>query len=144
VEIFRRDARDRGDSCVLNGLLSRLTLADLRLSVRLGCEPEERLRPQPVDITIEAEFLRVPRACESDELEETVCYDKISRALQSYCENKEFRLIEKLGLELFRIAKEIAGPEISLTLHAKKVQPPVENLRGGAIFSITENKSWSS
>jgi FolB domain-containing protein len=129
---------------VLSRLLTRLTLADLRIMVRLGCEADERARPQPVDVTLEMEFLSPPEACRTDELDKTVCYDRISRALTSHCAAREFCLVERLGFELFEVAKEIVGPQATLTLHAKKVQPPVQNLRGGAVFSVSDKKAWSS
>lgn len=125
-------------------MLSRLVLRDLRLQVKLGCEPEERRSPQPVDVTIEIGFQDLPGGCTTDELSQTACYDRLSRVLGDYCREKEFKLIERLGLELFQITKNTIGVKSALTLHAKKVKPPVDNLLGGATFSITEGDSWSS
>jgi dihydroneopterin aldolase len=111
-----------------------LRLNELVLHLRLGCEESERARPQEVRVSIEIRFSSPPAATESDRLTDTVCYARLSEALRAHCEAREYRLIERVGLDAYRVAREIAGPETALALSVHKIKPPVERLLGGAVY----------
>lgn len=111
-----------------------LRLEDIRLQVRLGCLEEERIHPQEVRLTVEFRFDQEPSFLKSDMLEETICYVKVTEALARHCEAREFKLIERVAYEAYRIAREFAGSGVTVALRAHKIRPPVEKLTGGASF----------
>lgn len=125
---------------------TNLVVRGLRLMIHLGCGAEERRNPQPVDVDLAFRFKEAPVGCETDELADTVCYAELSERLASYCEGKEFKLVESLAAQLFRVAKETLAREYSdgeLTLRVTKLHPPVPNLNGGVAFTIGEwNATW--
>lgn len=114
-------------------LKSSLKIDALVVAVHLGCTAQEREVPQEVRIHVELRFDELPRAASTDELRDSVCYAEISTAIRSYCESREFQMIEKLGFDVYRIVKEIAGSNaVAVGIH--KVRPPVESLAGGTFF----------
>ncbi len=119
-------------------LSSQLTLHGLRLPVHLGCSAEERLRPQFVRFDVTVRFSSLPEGCETDRLEQTVCYARLSEILSNVCQAREYQLIEKLGWDAFRAVREIIPTQDQLTLNVVKERPPVASLEGGASFTISE------
>lgn len=116
-----------------------LALNRLRRLVRLGCTPEERAAPQEVLFDLEIRFCALPRASETDALEDAICYAGLASALSEVCARGEFRLIERLGLEAFRAVRERTPRVAGLTLTVTKVRPPVPGLEGGASFRVQED-----
>lgn len=125
---------------------TNLMVRGLRLMVHLGCGAEERRNPQPVDLDLALKFTRPPSGCESDELEDTVCYGELSERLAAYCEGKQFKLVESLAAQLFRVAKETTNVKFRdavLSLRVTKLHPPVANLNGGVTFTIGDwDATW--
>ncbi len=114
---------------------SVLRIGDLTLNVKLGCTAEERAVPQEVRLSVEIRFPLLPSGSFSDSLDETVCYAQVSRVLKEHCETREFKLIERIGVEGYSLLKELTkhqNLEISLQVH--KVRPPVQDLQGGSHF----------
>ena len=107
-----------------------------RLEVRLGCSAEERAVPQAVDLDLAVRFPELPSACESDKLEDTVCYAELIDAARAACAGREFRLVERLAHELFAALRPLIPPGTELWLRATKLDPPVRGLAGGVAFSL--------
>jgi dihydroneopterin aldolase len=118
-----------------------LKLKELVLSVNLGCGDIERSQKQEVRTSVELRFKKKPTSMKSDHLEDTICYGKISNAIRHHCDSREFKLIERMGFEIYEVVSEILselslnqGPiELAVTVH--KVHPPVDGLLGGSYFS---------
>lgn len=127
-----------------NFSFSILKVRRLRLNVHLGCTAEEQKNLQPVDVNLTFKFEGLPTGSVSDELEETLCYDKISTLLKNKVENKYFKLVEKLAFELFAEVRNFATPNIKLWIEVIKVHPPVEDLLGGVSFSFGEFSNENS
>lgn len=106
------------------------------MRVRIGWSPEERARPQDVDLDVAIRFPALPTACETDALDDTVSYAALIGAARELCERGEYKLLERLAAELFaRLRSELpSGAE--LWLRVTKLRPPVDSLRGGASFSL--------
>src|SRR5580693_9115958 len=96
-----------------------LTINKMRLSVRLGCEKEERKTPQSVEVDIKLFYPDLTSASKSDE-GDFACYDKISRLVQALCEKKEFRLVEYLGAEIYRKIRPTLGKDIKILVKVTK------------------------
>ena len=121
-----------------NSTFHSLFISDLRLFVKLGCEEVERRTPQEVRLSIEFRFSSVPKATQTDEIGDTVCYAKVSQAIKNYCEGKEFKLIEKLALDLVFVTKDVIGNDMAMALTVHKIKPPIENLIGGTQYRIAD------
>src|SRR2546423_1880040 len=85
---------------------SRLSLNGLRLQVKLGCHREERQIPQFVRFDVQICFKSPPAGCISDQLEDTVCYARLSELTRNVCNKSEYHLIEKLGWDVYSALKE--------------------------------------
>jgi dihydroneopterin aldolase len=109
-----------------------------RLEVRLGCSAAERFAPQAVDLDLAVRFARLPEACASDDLADTVCYAALIDAAREVCAGREFHLLERLAHELFGRLRALVPPDAELWLRATKLRPPVEGLSGGVAFSLGE------
>ena len=107
-----------------------------RLEVRLGCSAAERAVPQPVDLDLAVRFSKLPAACESDELGDTVCYAALIDAARAACAGREFRLVERLAHDLFARLRPLVPPGAELWLRATKLRPPIDGLAGGVAFSL--------
>jgi dihydroneopterin aldolase len=122
-------------------MFATLKLKDLILAVRLGCGEVERAQPQEVRVSVEFRFKKNITSIKSDNIDETVCYAKAAAAIREHCESREFKLIERLGFEIYEVMGRVLSEsrslhepvEVAVTVH--KVHPPVERLEGGSWFS---------
>lgn len=57
---------------------TQLLVPQIEFPVRVGCNQEERSRPQAVEFSIRLVFAEPPPGCWTDELEHTICYGKIT------------------------------------------------------------------
>jgi glycine hydroxymethyltransferase len=113
-----------------------LGLEQLRLSVRLGCTPEERAAPQSVDVSVALHLPCAPRACCTDRLGDTVALDAVAERLRALAEAREFALIESLGARLHEALCELCPPDTLVELDLTKVAPPIAGLAGGTRLRI--------
>lgn len=116
-------------------LSSSLEIKDLIVSARLGCSAEERAVAQDVLLSFKIQFLALPKACTSDDLLDTHCYDQLSQKIRSFANSREFKLIEFLGHEIFHLVQTEVGTEKRVSIRLAKAAP-VEGLKGAAIFSV--------
>jgi 7,8-dihydroneopterin aldolase/epimerase/oxygenase len=115
-----------------------LRMHRLELDVRLGCEAEERARPQKVELDATLRFAVAPGACRSDRLDETVCYAELAGIARALVARREFRLVEHLGHEILDAFRGYVSSDVSIDVIVRKVSPPVEGLLGGVSFTIEE------
>ena len=131
----------------LKKLTSSLFLQGLEFDVHLGWPDEERKQQQKVLLDIELRFLHPPRACSTDDLADTHCYDQLAKNIMQHLSKREFRLMEHLGKELYQYIKhQFHKQEVSLNIRITK-RPPIANLRGGVSFCYGdshEGTAWSS
>ena len=116
--------------------MSLLEFRGARLSVHLGCGAEERARAQPVDLDVSVRFAELPAACESDKLEDTLCYADLIAAARARVAGREFKLVERLAHELYGALRPLVPPGAELWLRVTKLQPPVDGLSGGVSFAL--------
>jgi FolB domain-containing protein len=121
-----------------------LTVHRLNLSVRLGRWDEERVRAQPVELTIKFFFPEPPPAGMEDTAE-VMCYDRLASLLVDYVRDNTFLHIEYLAVRLFeeirahlnaQPEKEYAHARLWVRLH--KINAPIPSLTGGASFVYTD------
>ena len=106
---------------------SRLTLSPLKLSVKLGHSAEERAMAQTVEAEIKIRFATTPLACQSDALTDTLCYHQLTTALQAYCQQRTFKLIEMLTQQLYTQIKQFSPLIDALSVTVYK-NPPLSHL----------------
>jgi dihydroneopterin aldolase len=113
-----------------------LFLKDLMLPVNLGVSEVERSKPQLVVVNITLLFPEIPHACVSDDLQETICYESLVNALQEFCADKSFYLLEALVYQLYHFLKKYLAQslqkEVQISLEVAK-KPPVRNLATSAV-----------
>lgn len=124
----------RGPSAAALG--HRLSLRGLEVDVHLGCTQPERARLQRISISLAIRFERAPRACESDELSETVCMAALAEAIADVCRTREFALLEHLAHELHARVLTLVPRDGECELEVTKLSPPIANLTGGFAFSL--------
>jgi dihydroneopterin aldolase len=118
-----------------------LKIKDFEVWVHLGCGIEEQKHSQPVEFTLNIEFLKNLNGCVSDNLHEAIDYVRLTEIIKTVSTKKSYKLIEHLNHEVFTelIAdiktKDVSG-EISLTL--RKIRVPVANLRSGVEFTCQQ------
>jgi len=117
---------------------STLLIKDLTFKVHLGATKEERSKKQPVILNLSVFFNELPRACNTDNLEDTICYDTLIKKIKDFCSKKEFQLIEFLGYELYKLIKLNLPKKCAILLSIEK-HPKITGL-GGSIFSIDDRK----
>jgi FolB domain-containing protein len=77
----------------------------IRVNAILGLYPEERITPQ--DIIVSAKlYLDLTNAGQSDDLQDTVDYDSLHRAIAAMAEETAYLLIEKLADHAAQICLE--------------------------------------
>lgn len=116
--------------------MALLELRGARLAVRLGCGGDERAQPQAVDLDLAVRFAEPPAACESDKLEDTVCYGELVELARAFVRGREFRLLERLARDLFAELRPLVPPGAELWLRVTKLRPPIAELSGGVSFAL--------
>ncbi len=110
-----------------------IQLRDIELNLHLGWPAAERLNRQPILVSIILRFDAAPKACITDNLEDTVCYDELIQALVKDTEAKEFKLIEHLAYDIYQLTKARL-PNIGAIKIAVAKKPPIPQLTGGVTF----------
>jgi dihydroneopterin aldolase len=106
------------------------------MRVCIGCTAEERAAPQDVDLDVAIRFAALPRACETDQLTDTVNYSDLIKIARDLSAQREFKLVEHLAAELHAKLLAQLPPHAELWLRVTKLRPLVEDLHGGVSFSI--------
>ena len=119
-----------------------ISVNSFKVSVNLGASQEERKLPQDVLISIKLYFNEAPKACFSDELEDTICYFKICETIKKYCADKEFKLLEYLNFSLYKQIRNNIDDNIKIWIKTEKAKPPIENLIGTTSFEYSDLENF--
>ena len=76
--------------------LDRILITDLLLRCIVGINPDEREKKQDVIINITL-FADLSKACESDDIDDTMNYKKIKNSVVDLVEASTYYLVEKLA-----------------------------------------------
>lgn len=104
-------------------MTDRIELRGLRLLGICGALPEERDRPQPLEVDIDLHADLAP-AGSSDELTDTIDYGLVCETAERVVSEARFTLLERLAE---RLAELLLGDErvASVTVAVRKLRPPV-------------------
>lgn len=100
-----------------------IELRGLRAMGICGALPEEKARPQPleVDIDVEADLSAAGR---SDELNDTIDYGALAAELERVVVSERFTLLERLAERLCEVVL-IDERVVRVTVAVRKLRPPV-------------------
>lgn len=103
-----------------------LAINGLELTVFLGWPDEERLQKQTVWLDVKMQFPSAPTACVSDDLNDTVCYQKLIELLRQHLSETPFKLVETLTHEIYTFIQAMVPAQtkisIALTKQPKQIQ----------------------
>jgi FolB domain-containing protein len=104
-------------------MTDQIVIKGLRLKTRVGVTDEERAQPQPVivDIAIAADL---SVAGTSDDLADTVDYDRTVTEVAALVNSAEARLLEHLATEVASLIVGFRGVQ-GVTVEIAKETPPV-------------------
>lgn len=113
----------------------------LGLAVHLGIYDDERARPQPVEISLRIYFPAKPTFT-ADDNAPFIDYAGLVEAVRMAATAREFRLLEFMAQEMFNTAvayleKHSTQQGTKLWLKLTKSAPPVDGLKGGASFTLS-------
>lgn len=100
-----------------------LTIQQIALDVVLGVYAEERQKPQQVMVDIDFAFQQPPKGCQTDALQDTICYVEISQLLQTECDKKDYHLVEHLVWQLSEVLVRYMKKPVDIKIKAYKVAP---------------------
>lgn len=112
----------------------KLSINGFELPVHLGWPDAERQQAQIIRIDLQIQFASPPKACVTDQLQDTFCYDKLLNHLHEKIDTREFRLIEHLAAEIHSLLQPLLPSEAKLTVNLLKF-PSINGLTGGVTFS---------
>ena len=118
-----------------------LLIPGLRLWVSLGCGPEEKVRPQPVDVNLRMVFPQELRGCQSDRLEDVVCYKTVAEAVVESVRGRPFDLIEFLASSIFRTVEPFVPKGSLLEVVVAKPNHPVPHVLKAITFKYSKRVS---
>lgn len=103
-----------------------VALNKLSMDIHLGVTEEERSIPQAVTVDCKFFFPHLPKACTTDQLNDTICYHDIANAITRYAEGQSFHLLEYMCFSIVNIIeKYINDQTIKIWVKVKKCHPPI-------------------
>jgi dihydroneopterin aldolase len=113
-----------------------LLIQNLSIFVHLGCEDWELSQKQEIYVTLCLRFPTPPKGCETDRIEDTLCYKKLCDCIEAQATAKPYHLIEHLGAQVLEALKTLLPSPISAELSVHKLHPPIPKLKGGSVFTL--------
>ena len=100
-----------------------IQLRGLRVVCIVGVLPEERQRPQPIELDIDI-YTDLSIAGKSDDLADTVDYGAAAESVSEICLSSQAQLLEHLAQ---RIADQLLllTPVSAVAITIKKIRPPI-------------------
>lgn len=117
---------------------SSLLINGLELCVYLGWPDQEQHEAQVVHLDVDIWFPKPPLACDTDKLEDTICYATLVDSIQNFLGKKKFRLIEHLCKEIHTFIKA-ALPDGARVIVKITKHPRIQGLTGGVRFSYWDD-----
>ena len=95
-----------------------ICIRDLEVFFRVGVPGEERAQPQRLLITVEMQ-MDIAEAAQSDDLSKTIDYFAVTKRLLQFGEGREWKLIEKLAVDISNCVRAEFGVQ-TVTVEVKK------------------------
>ncbi len=121
-----------------NGYNSVISLNDLLIKANLGVTKEERDQLQDIKISFKLLFEKLPKACQTDKLSDTICYHKISNIAYEHCQTNKVHTLEYLCYELYKKVRNEIENNAKIWIKVEKCNPPIEGLVGSTSFEYSD------
>jgi dihydroneopterin aldolase len=113
----------------------RIELRGLVAAGICGALPEERDRPQPLEVDLDV-VADQARAGATDDLADTIDYGALCAAVHTVVTNEHFTLLERLAARIAEVV--LADPRVELvTVAVRKLRPPVPQVLATSGVRIT-------
>lgn len=124
-------------------MYSQLNINGYHSAFILGNNPEEKLKKCEVIINISLRFIGQNSSCETDNLENTICYAKLLKFIDKKLLNAQFNLIERATSFVFKCLGEYLDQYCDLkTKGFKKVLKKLELIKvEPAIHGFASNQN---
>jgi dihydroneopterin aldolase len=109
-------------------------IKDLALNLHLGWPEKERLEKQTVSVDIEIQLSEPPKACTTDQLDDTFCYADLINDMRDQVTNRSYRLLEHLCHDIYHHIKPRLPSYATIQVRVTK-HPMIDDLNGGICFS---------
>lgn len=113
-----------------------LHIHDLSLWVNLGIRDIEKTERQEIRLSVDLEFSKIPDACRTDKLDDTVCYHELCRKITALVEEKPYAMLEKMAQDILNLIKSETSNDVKVKVRLHKVRPPIARLEGGVSFTL--------
>lgn len=120
---------------------AKLKLNTLRIMGFIGWSREERSHKQPIDFDLTFKLEKKPRACQSDELSDTINYERLIERIKALLQNESFALLEHLAQKTQDLLQEEINYPAKIEIQVTKPAPPLPEVQGGVSFTL---KSYGS
>jgi dihydroneopterin aldolase len=117
---------------------SVVSLDDLLVQMNIGVGEEERSEKQDIKMSFKLFYQNMPKACETDNIEDTNCYHEIYKVTHDYCSKNTLKLLEFLCFQVHRKIREITAKDIKIWVRAEKCKPPIDNFSGTTSFEYSD------
>ncbi len=97
-----------GGPCMAEPVLDRIHIRDLHVRCIVGIYPYEREEKQDVILNLTL-YADLRKACQSDNIADTVDYKRLKKQVLDMVQNSAFYLIERLAEEVARMALGAPG-----------------------------------
>lgn len=101
-----------------------ITLNELRLFAHHGAYVEERERGNHFEIDLSVE-IPIPRAAESDALEDTIDYVSLAECVHLVSSQKHYAVLEAFAFDLGTEVLELHPEVVRVTVEVRKLNPPM-------------------
>lgn len=118
-------------------ITTALEINGIELYAYLGATGSERHLQQRILVDLNLTFPSLIKACQTDELDHTICYKTLRDHLQKEIEDKEFNLIEHLGWFLTDIILT-THPEVTINQLALVKHPPTSHIAEAKFIMTAE------
>lgn len=123
---------------MLNKYSSIISLDNMKVSMSIGLSDEERSEKQDIILSFKLFYNKPPKACETDNIDDTSCYYQIYKIADNYCNNNSIKLLEHLCYELYKQIRKVVNDDIKIWVKAEKCKPPIDNFFGTSSFEFTD------
>lgn len=118
----------------------RIEVRGLRALGRCGALPEERDRPQPLEVDLDV-ALDLTQAAASDDLADTVDYGGLCALVERLVQVGHVALLERRAEDIAEAVLAADERITEVTVGLRKVRPPVPSHLGSAGVRITRKRS---
>lgn len=101
--------------------IATVKVNDLDIICVIGCGEEERSLPQKISLDLELEY-DISAPALSDDIKQAVNYAEIAKRLSEVCQERKFRLVERLGSECCQLILDEWPQVQKIRLEVRKIR----------------------